>query len=86
MLKPSSEELKVALDAANRLREQDADAEHLAKSLLYFVEKATALEKIAIAANMYINQGQSTHQHTELLLAIENAKRHDYFEHIELLR
>lgn len=86
MLKPSSEELKIALDAANQLREQDTDAQHLAKALLYFVEKAAALEKIAVAADLYINHGEAIQHHTELLRAIEHAKRRDYFEHIELLR
>ncbi len=86
MLKPSGEELKIALDAANQIREQDADSEHLAKALLYFVEKAAALEKIAVAADLYINRGEAIQHHSELLRAIENAKRRDYFEHIELLR
>lgn len=86
MLKPTPEELDAALTKAGAMREQDQDGDFLARSLLFLTEKADALEKIASLADLYINHGQLVQHHTALVMALEQAKRKELFEHRDLLR
>jgi hypothetical protein len=72
---PSKEELDCALKEAIRMREQGEDPYYLAKSLLNHNYRIDTLEKVLHAAELYLQSGQAGHEHGQLVLAIEAAKR-----------
>jgi hypothetical protein len=74
MLKPTDEELQVALAEAGRMREQDADPHHLARSLRYLEHRVRLLEAVHQAATDYLRFGQEEHHHAILVNAIEAAR------------
>jgi hypothetical protein len=74
MLKPTDEELQAALAEAGRMREQDADPHHLARSLRYLEHRVRLLEAVHGAARDYLRFGQEEHQHAILANAIEAAR------------
>ena len=72
---PSKEELDIALTEAARMREQGEDPHHLAKALLNHNYRIEVLEKVLRAADLYIHSGQSGQEHSQLVRAIEIAKK-----------
>jgi hypothetical protein len=85
---PTTEELQAALKEAARMREAGEDDHHLAKVLLNHNYRIRVLEKVLFAAELFIRSGQAGHEHTELVRAIEAAKKsmsdstdHDELEH-----
>lgn len=74
MLKPTDDELCAALAEAERLREQDRDPHHLARSLQYLDHRVRLLEAVFEAAKHYLNFGQEEHDHAILANAIEAAR------------
>jgi hypothetical protein len=75
MRKPTNDELRVALDEAERLREQDADHRHIARSLLYLDQRVRLLDAVFDAARNYLQFGQGEHEHAVLVNAIAAARR-----------
>jgi hypothetical protein len=73
-VKPSDEELKAALEEAERIRESGDDPGYLAKSLLYLHQRNEDLEKILEHAERYIQFGLPVEEHTRLKLLLEEAK------------
>ena len=73
MFKPTDQELKDALEEAERIREQ-GDELHLAKTMQYLQHRNSHLEKVFQAAMQYMQFGQEEHEHTVLLLAIKAAR------------
>lgn len=73
-MKPSDEELKAALEEAERIRESADDPNFLAKSLLYLHQRNADLEKILEHAERYIQFGLPVEEHTRLKLLLEEAK------------
>lgn len=73
-MKPTAEELKQALDEAERLRESDADPHHLAKTLLYQHERLQHLEAVRRLAERLVNFGQDEHEHALLIKALDAAR------------
>jgi len=71
---PTEEELQTALDEAARMREQGEDPHHLAKVLLNHNYRIETLEKVLHAAELYLHSGESGHEHSRLVKAIEAAK------------
>lgn len=76
MGKPTSEELQLALSEAVRMREHDEDPYFLAKSLLNMNYRVGFLEKVMLAAELYL-RGEGVQEHTALQRAIERAKKED---------
>lgn len=76
MLKPTDDELQAALAEAERLRGQDTDPHHLARSLQYLAHRVRLLETVYEAAKNYLHFGQEEHDHALLANAIE-AVRND---------
>ena len=74
MLKPTEEELKTALAEAERMREQDEDSHHLARTLQYLDHRVKALEAVFDAAKNYLQFGQEETEHAVLVNAIEAAR------------
>jgi hypothetical protein len=71
---PTKEELETALNEAARMREQGEDPCHLGKVLLNHNYRIEMLEKVLQAAELYLHSGQGSHEHSQLLRAIEAAK------------
>lgn len=72
---PTTEELQIALNEAARMREQGEDPHHIAKALLNHNHRIGILERVVFAAELYIRSGQGGHEHTELIRAIEAARK-----------
>ncbi len=75
MLKPDSKEMARALEVAEYMREHDLDRHHIAKALLYLVERNAKLEKVMSSAEVFLHFGQGVSEHSTLLRAISSAKR-----------
>lgn len=75
MGRPTWEELQEALATAARMREKGEDEHHLAKALLNMNYRLRYLEKVLEAAEYFLLTGQDAYKHTELKLAIEEARR-----------
>jgi hypothetical protein len=76
-VKPSRDELKAALEEAERIRESGDDPSFVAKSLLYLHQRNSDLEKILVHAERYIQFGLPVEEHTQLKLLLEEAKTHE---------
>lgn len=74
MSRPTQEELKIALTEAARIREQGEDDHFMAKALLNQNYRLQALEDVLLRAKRYLHSGNGSHEHTELLRAIEKAE------------
>ncbi len=73
-MKPNSDQLKAALEAAEGMRESGNDPDFLAKSLLYLHQRNEDLEKILEHAERYLQFGLPTEEHAQLKLLLEAAK------------
>ena len=74
MGKPSSEEMKIALTEAARLREQGKDDKHLGKTLLSLHYCAGFLEDVLDKADLYLHSGEGAQEHADLVKSIERAR------------
>jgi len=74
-MKPTENELEIAIVAAERIQESGTDEHHIAKALLYLYQRRLELEKVYEAAEHYLHTGQEEPQRAALVLAIE-AIRH----------
>lgn len=75
MGKPSTHELRHALDRAIEMRESGNDPDFLAKSLLNLHYRLLKAEKAVESARRYLHSGQSPTEHRDLLLAVQEAER-----------
>ena len=75
MLKPSADELKHALQAAEYMREHTPDKHHVAKSLLYLHQRNKKLEAVLTAVERFLHFGQGSTEHATLVRAIKAANR-----------
>jgi hypothetical protein len=76
-VKPTSEELRTALAEAESLYAFDDDPRHLAKSLLYLSRRVEMLEQVENAAQRYLHSGLAERNHTALVRALNQARRHE---------
>jgi len=76
-MKPTDNELEMAIVAAERMRETGEDEHHVARSLLYLYQRLQDLENVLDAAESYLYFGQEELQHTELVRTIETATQHE---------
>ena len=79
MSKPTKQELDIALAEAERLRDINEDAHHLAKCLLYLDRRNGVLERLLEAVEHYLNAGHALHEHERLIQAVD-AARHQLWE------
>lgn len=77
MSRPTSEELKIALEEAAHLREHNKDEFFVGKSLLNLNYRIYYLEKVLTAAKEYLHTGFGSKEQTDLLHAIEKADKAD---------
>ena len=84
MSKPTHEELQEAIHTAILMREQGLDTHHVAKALLNCRYLHTYLQQVMQAAERYLNSGLGEREHTQLVLAIQKARKaEDYSAKIE---
>ena len=75
MTRPTDKEIRLALEAAEQLREKGADSAHMAHTLLYWQHYLQSLEQVAQAADRYIRFGQGEAEHGKLVRALEKLRR-----------
>ena len=76
-MKPTAEELNVALAEAQRMREQGEDNFHLAKSLLNLNYRQQHYDVLFQAVEHYLRSGQAEQEHAQLLKALEQVRQMD---------
>jgi len=74
-MKPTANELEMAIVAAEAMRESGADEHHVARTLLYLYQRLQELENVRAAAENYLHSGQEERRHAELVQAIEAARQ-----------
>ena len=74
-MKPTPEQLHMALAEAEHLREAGEDAHFLAKTLLYQHERLRHLEAVLAHAERLVKFGLDEHEHALLIKALDEAKR-----------
>jgi CBS domain-containing protein len=70
----TDEQLQTALRLAARVSSASNDAGRLARALLHVQDRIGSLENVLGCAKRYLNAGQDSRLHTELLAAIEKAR------------
>jgi len=74
-MKPTANELEIAIVATEAIRESGADEHHVAKTLLYLYQRLQDLDKVRTAAENYLQSGQEEPQLAELVQAIDAARQ-----------
>ncbi|HQQ64398.1 MAG TPA: hypothetical protein PLF22_12630 [Pseudomonadales bacterium] len=74
MPKPTPEQIKSALVAAEKLRE-DKDEDSLGHYLLYLHDRNQHLESVYEQVTHYLHSGQAAREHSLLVRTIEEAER-----------
>ncbi len=78
MSKPTELELKIALQTAAKMKEENNDDSYLAKSLLNHHYRIGYLLEVLKVADRFMNHGMSEQERMHLLRAIEKAKDLEY--------
>lgn len=73
-MQPTSQQFEVALNEAQRLREQGHDAHHLARTVLHLAARVRLLEDVLAHAKLYLHSGEGAMEHAQLVRAIERAE------------
>ena len=81
MPKPTEQQLQTALQEAARMREHGQDPHHLARALLNLNYRLGHLQRLMHAVGAYLRSGEDSHQHAELLRALEQARRAEEGDH-----
>ena len=76
-MKPTDNELEMALVAAKTMRTRGTDEHHVATALLYLYQRQQDLEQVRAAAESYLDSGQDEVQQAELVRAIEAARENE---------
>ena len=74
-LKPTADQMAVALRAAEVMYVEGHDSSNVGKALLYLDQRRAYLEKVLALADRYLVAGQDEHIHALLLKAVLAAKR-----------
>jgi hypothetical protein len=80
MSKPSKQQLESALAAAQRMRAEGADQDHLAHAFLYLQRRDELLERVLQAVEHYLHSGHGSQEHARLLKALDAARQQDWQE------
>jgi len=65
-MRPTREQLKMAMEAADRMRRRDVDPHHVASALRYLGERNSALEELLVRADRFIRFGMPEHELSEM--------------------
>ena len=72
--RPTDSAFNGALDAAERLRETDADPHHIAASLQYLLARNRLLETLFTVTDRYLRFGMPEHELSEMRRLIEHLR------------
>jgi len=75
MGKPSDSELKQALEKAAQMREQSADPDFIAKSLLNLNYRFEIWQRVIAATKLYLHSGEGATEHSRLIRALAEAEK-----------
>ena len=76
-MKPSEEELRIALEAAERMRQHDLDPHHLARCLRYLEQRNRSLEQLLSRTNRYFRFGMAEQHLTALKSSVDHLSEED---------
>ena len=74
-MKPTPEEMGIALTEAKRLREQRQDSHYIGKALLNLDYRQRYYDTLLQAAERYIRSGHAEQEHSRLIKAIEQVRQ-----------
>lgn len=74
-MKPTPDELHIAMAEATRLRAANQDSLHLAKTILYQQLRLQHLEEVYLHADRLVRFGLDEHEHARLIKALDAARR-----------
>jgi hypothetical protein len=77
MNKPSDEELEIAVDAAERMREWGVDPHHVAHVLLYLNQRNLRLKEVVQRVDRYIRFGLPERELGQLRRLVEGLREED---------
>ena len=75
---PEPDDLKEALSAAARMREEADDPHHVAKWLDYYHRRCHGLEDLLHATDRYLRFGLPEHELAEMRLLVERLRASDW--------
>jgi hypothetical protein len=75
-MKPDENELRMALDEAERIRDADKDDHCLAKSLLYLNVRNKELEQVFEHVEKYLKFGLPVEEHSLLVKLVDELREH----------
>jgi hypothetical protein len=73
-MKPNDNELKIALDEAERIREENEDPCFLGKSLLYLEGRNRELEQVFEHVEKYLKFGLPVEEHSALVRLVDEIR------------
>jgi len=79
-MKPTPEELRNALQKAERMRDQGDDPDFLAKTLLYLRRRDETLEKVLEHLELFLRFGLPVEEHVKLVRLVEEAQAQQRME------
>jgi len=79
-MKPTAEQLRHALQMAERMREQGDDPDFLARALLYLHRRDEILEKVLGHLELFLRFGLPVDEHMKLVRLVEEAKAQQRME------
>ena len=76
-MKPTDNELEIAIIAAERLSESGTDEHHLGQCLIYLYQRLDQLDRVRAAAENFLHSGQEDPQYDALARAIVAARQRE---------
>ncbi len=76
-MKPTEEELLLALELAEDMRERDHDAQHVAQTLLYLYQRNQDLEKVLEHVDLFLRFGMPTGEHAKLVTLVDEIRERE---------
>ncbi|WP_428604452.1 hypothetical protein [Sedimenticola sp.] len=73
-MKPTEEELELALQTALQMRNEGEDPHHLAKALIYLHRRDEMLERVLDHLELFLRFGLPVEEHMKLVRLVEEAK------------
>ncbi|MCP3664121.1 MAG: hypothetical protein GY696_16795 [Gammaproteobacteria bacterium] len=76
-MKPTEEELLLALELAEDMHERDHDSQHIAQTLLYLHQRNQELEKILEHVDRFLRFGMPTEEHAKLVNLVNKIREQE---------
>jgi hypothetical protein len=73
-MKPSEDELRTALDEAERVRDANEDSRYLGKCLLYLNQRNMELEQVLDHVEKYLKFGLPVEEHSALVRLVDEIR------------